>query len=74
MSLNIIDYAALILSLAIQYIFFSKGISRNKSFINFSAFFVYFGLIIFLIMIVAENYNELSKSIKIVLNVEKRSF
>ena len=70
MSLNIIDYVALILSLAIQYIFFSKGISRNKSFINFSAFFVYFGLIIFLIMIVAENYNELSKSIKIVLNVE----
>ena len=70
MSLNIIDYVALILSLVIQYIFFSKGISRNKSFINFSAFFVYFGLIIFLIMIVAENYNELSKSIKIVLNVE----
>ena len=70
MSLNIIDYVALILSLAIQYIIFSKGISRNKSFINFSAFFVYFGLIIFLIMIVAENYNELSKSIKIVLNVE----
>ena len=70
MSLNIIDYVALILSLAIQYIFFSKGISRNKSFINFSAFFVYFGLIIFLIMIVAENYNELSKSIKLVLNVE----
>ena len=70
MSLNIIDYVALILSLAIQYIFFSKGISRNKSFINFSAFFVYFGFIIFLIMIVAENYNELSKSIKIVLNVE----
>ena len=70
MSLNIIDYVALILSLVIQYIFFSKGISRNKSFINFSAFFVYFGLIIFLIMIVAENYNELSKSIKLVLNVE----
>ena len=70
MSLNIIDYVALILSLAIQYIFFSKGISRNKSFINFSAIFVYFGLIIFLIMIVGENYNELSKSIKIVLNVE----
>ncbi len=70
MGLNIVDYTALIVSLIIQYVFFSKGIARNRSFINFSAIFVYFGLIIFLIMIVAENYNELSKSIILVLNTE----
>ena len=70
MGLNVIDLFALILTLLIQYLFFNKGISRNKSFINFSTLFVYFGLLIFLIIIISENYNELSNSIKLALNAE----
>ena len=70
MGLNVIDLIALILTLLIQYLFFNKGISRNRSFINFSAIFVYFGLLIFLIIIISENYNELSNSIKLALNAE----
>jgi len=68
MGLDIIDGIALILTLLIQYLLFSKGISLNRSIISFSAFFVYLGLIIFLIIIVSENYNELSSSIKLALN------
>ena len=70
MGLNLIDFAALVFCLSLQYILFNKGIARNRSIINFSTLFVYFGLIIFLIMIVAENYNELTNSIKLALNVD----
>ncbi len=69
MGMNIIDGAAFIFSLLIQYWLFSKGQSMNKLFINFSAFFVYFGLILFLVVIMSENFNELLSSVKLNLNV-----
>ena len=67
MGLNLIDGIALFLTLFIQFIIFSNGINRNRSFINFSALFVYFGLILFLIIIVSENYNELISSLQLSL-------
>ena len=70
MGMNLIDGAALILVLLIQYFLFSQGQYFYKSFINFSAFFVYFGLILFLIIIISENYQELSKLFKITFNYE----
>ncbi len=69
MGMNAIDGFAFIFTLLIQYWFFSSGQSRNRSFINFSALFVYFGLIVFLIIVISENYNEISSSIKLSLNI-----
>ncbi len=68
MGMNIIDATAFIFTLLIQYFIFSNGHLVNKSFINFSAFFVYFGLIIFLIIIISENFVELSNSFKLTFN------
>ena len=49
MGMNVIDLFSFLLSLLIQYFLFSKGISTNRKFINFSALFVYFGLILIII-------------------------
>ena len=68
MGMNIIDGVAFLFTLLIQYWLFSKGQSVNRSFINFSALFVYFGLILFLIIIISENFIEVSNSFKLSLN------
>ena len=70
MGMNIIDGIAFLFTLLIQYWLFNKGQSVNKSFINFSALFVYFGLILFLVIIISENFNEVSNSFKLSLNAE----
>ena len=69
-AMNVIDWIAFFLALIIQVLLFSKGHNFNKSFINFSALFVYFGLIIFLVMVVSEYSLSLSKSFKDLLVFE----
>ena len=69
-AMNIIDWFAFLLALIIQSLLFSKGHNFNKSFINFSALFVYLGLIIFLLMVVSEYSLSLSKSFKELLVYE----
>jgi len=69
MGMNIIDGIAFLFTLLIQYSLFSKGQSANRLFINFSALFVYFGLIIFLILVISENFYEVSNSFKLSLNI-----
>ena len=59
MGLNIIDGFALIFAIWIQYLLFSNGQRFIKRIINFSALFVYFGLVIFFIILIRENYNEI---------------
>ena len=59
MGLNIIDGFSLIFALWIQYLLFSNGQRFIKSIINFSTLFVYLGLIIFFIILIRENYNEI---------------
>tara|TARA_B100000965_G_scaffold392857_1_gene402916 strand:+ start:165 stop:1622 length:1458 start_codon:yes stop_codon:yes gene_type:complete len=68
MGMDIIDGCSFIFTLIIQYWLFSRGQYKNRSFINFSALFVYFGLILFLIIIVSENFNEVSSNLKMSLN------
>jgi len=65
MGIDIIDGSAFILTLFLQFWLFSKGQNGIRSFINFSAYFVYFGLILFLIIVLLENSNELSQLIKL---------
>ena len=69
-AMNIIDWTAFFLALIIQVLLFSKGHNFNKSFINFSALFVYLGLIIFLVIVVSEYSLSLSKSFKDLLVYE----
>ena len=70
MGLNLIDGFAFTITLFLQFWLFSKGQVGIRRFISFSAYFVYFGLILFLIIILSENYNELMNSIKLSLNFE----
>ena len=70
MGMNIIDGVAFLFTLLVQYWLFSKGQYVNRLFINFSALFVYFGLFLFLIIIISENFNEVSNSFKLSLNIE----
>ena len=70
MGLDLIDGVSLLLTLLIQFLIFSNGINTNRLFINFSALFVYFGLILFLIIILSEHYNELLSSFKLSLNTD----
>ena len=68
MGLNIIDGFSLIFSLWVQYLLFSNGQRFIKSIINFSTLFVYFGLTVFFILIVRENYNEIIYASKDLFN------
>ena len=68
--MNIIDWTAFFLALIIQILLFSKGHNFNKSFINFSALFVYLGLVIFLVMVVSEYSLSLKNSFKALLVYE----
>ena len=68
--LNILDWFSLFITLLFQLYLFTKGPETNRIFIKFSAIFVYFGLTIFFIMIVSENYNELVNSLLLSTNIE----
>ena len=68
--LNPLDWFTLFITLLFQLYLFTKGAETNRIFIKFSAFFVYFGLIVFFIIIVSENYNDLINSLLLSVNVE----
>ena len=70
MGLNIIDLASFISALLIQFFLFSKGQRFIRSIIKFSAYFVYFGLLIFFILVVGENIKPIINSAMIVLNFD----
>ena len=67
--LNPLDWFSILITLLFQLYLFTKGQEANRIFIKFSALFVYFGLFIFLIMIISENYNEVINSIKLSTNL-----
>jgi len=60
--LNSIDWFSLIFAFWIQYLLFNNGQRFIKKIINFSTLFVYLGLIIFIIMLISENYIEVKDS------------
>ena len=70
LGLNIIDWSSLIITFYIQYIFFSMGHKVLKKIIKFSAIFVYFGLCLFFILTVGENFMPVINSLKLSLNFE----
>jgi len=68
--LNPLDWFSLFLTLIFQFYLFTQDPERNRIFIKFSALFVYFGLIVFFIMVVGENYSNLFKSLALSANIE----
>ena len=67
MGMNIIAIISFIFTLYIQYILFSKGQHFVRSIIRFSSYFVYFGLVIFL-MLITEHFQDVIKSVELSLN------
>ena len=70
LGMNIIDWSAFVFAIILQFFLFSRGHHFNKLFINFSAMIVYFGLSLFLIIVISENYNDVSQSFKDLLIFE----
>ena len=64
LGLNVIDWFSLILTFFIQFFLFTNGQRYNQGFLKFSAIFVYFGLIFFFIMLIAENSTQIFQSLK----------
>ena len=70
LGMNIIDWLAFVFAIILQFFLFSRGHHFNKLFINFSAMIVYFGLSLFLAIVIFENYNDVSQSFKDLLIFE----
>ena len=70
LGMNIIDWSAFVFAIILQFFLFSRGHHFNKLFINFSAMIVYFGLSLFLIIVISENYDDVSQSFKDLLIFE----
>ena len=69
--LNIIDWFSYSLALILQLFLFSRGHSFNRLLIRFSAFFVYLGMIIFVIFLFSKNYVYIITSLTDILRLEK---
>ncbi len=54
MTMNLIDWVSFVFTILIQYFLFSRGQKFIRSFINFSALFVYLGLLLFFVVLIAD--------------------
>ncbi len=54
MTMNLIDWVSFVFTILIQYFLFSRGQKFIRSFINFSALFVYSGLLLFFVVLIAD--------------------
>ncbi len=70
MGLNIVDWFSFLLAIILQIYLFRKNQRFTKLFINFSAMFVYFGLILFCIIIASTNLLDVTNSVKELLVME----
>ena len=68
LGLNIIDWFSFILAISFQIYLFRKSQKFTKFFINFSAMFVYFGLILFCIIISSTNLLDVTNIFKELTN------
>ena len=54
MTMNLIDWVSFVFTILIQYFLFSRGQKFIRNFINFSALFVYLGLLLFFVVLIAD--------------------
>ena len=71
MGLNIIDWSSILFTFLFQYFLFKNGHHLIKRLINFSGLFVYFGLLIFLVIIVSECYDDILYRLYEIISYEK---
>ncbi len=70
LQMNVIDWFSLIIAIFFQFFLFTNGHSFNKLFINYSAIFIYSGLLLFLAILVSEYSNDLFHSFENILIFE----
>jgi nucleobase:cation symporter-1, NCS1 family len=71
LGLNIIDWLSFLITLMIQLFLFSKSHNFNKMFIKFSAISVYFGMILFAVVIILSEYEYVTQAFLEILTFEK---
>ena len=54
MAMNLIDWVSFVFTILIQYFLFSRGQKFVRNYINFSALFVYLGLLLFFVVLIAD--------------------
>ena len=62
LGLNIIDWISIFITILIQLYLFSKSHKFNKLFINFSAIAVYFGILLFAVVIILYDFEYVTKA------------
>ena len=62
--LNIIDWLSFLIAISLQIYLFRKSQSFTRMFINFSAIFVYIGLVLFCAIIASTNFLDVSSTFK----------
>ena len=71
MAMNLIDWASFIFTILIQYILFSRGQKFIRNYINFSALFVYLGLLLFFVVLIADPELFVMDSFTSKINLER---
>tara|TARA_Y100000590_G_scaffold44980_1_gene47742 strand:+ start:380 stop:1837 length:1458 start_codon:yes stop_codon:yes gene_type:complete len=70
MGMDLIDWLSFISALILQFYLFNQGQRFIKNILNFSAWFVYFGLLIFIIIVAGENSKEIISAFKLSAKTE----
>ena len=70
MGMDLIDWFSFIFALVIQFYLFKQGQNFTKYILNFSAWFVYIGLAVFLIILAGENSKEIISAFALSVSTE----
>ena len=70
MGMDLIDWFSFIFTLIIQFYLFKQGQNFLKYTLNFSAWFVYTGLVVFIIILAGENSKEIINAFKLSISTE----
>ena len=70
MGMDLIDWFSFIFALIFQFYLFKQGQTYIKYILNFSAWFVYVGLIVFVIILAGENSKEIISAFKLSISTE----
>ncbi len=65
MGMDLIDWLSFLSALMLQFYLFKQGQNFIKSILNFSAWFVYIGLLVFIIIVAGENSKEIINAFKL---------
>tara|TARA_Y100001970_G_C14160097_1_gene818011 strand:- start:150 stop:1607 length:1458 start_codon:yes stop_codon:yes gene_type:complete len=70
MGMDLIDWISFIFALILQFYLFKQGQNFIKYILNFSAWFVYTGLAVFIIILAGENSKEIISAFKLSITIE----